>query len=155
VTIPEADGNGRAGRPLIPREPAGRGEPVIEVAFDRPDRRYSPGDPLTARYRVICPGVPLRALEESVVWYTEGKGEEDIGVHRFERHTARQALAAGTEEVIFTTTLPASPLSYEGLIVKIRWCVRIRAFFPGVRDFVSEHVFQVGCIPPARPEPTA
>lgn len=152
MTIPDAEENGRAGRPLGTREPAGRGQPVIEVSFDRPDRCYAPGDPLTARYRVICPGVPLRAVEESVVWYTEGKGEEDLGVHRFERLTDRQVLAASTDEVTFSTMLPASPLSYEGMIVKIRWCVRIRAFFHGVRDFVSEHVFQVGRIPPARPD---
>jgi hypothetical protein len=46
--------------------------------------------------------------------------------------------------------LPQSPLSYEGLIVKVRWCVRVRLFFDGSRDFVSEHVFVLGRIPPAR-----
>jgi hypothetical protein len=50
----------------------------------------------------------------------------------------------------FGTDLPASPLSYEGVIVKIRWCVRVRIFFVGGRDFVSEHVFDVGTIPPAQ-----
>jgi hypothetical protein len=45
--------------------------------------------------------------------------------------------------------LPASPLSYEGVVVKIRWCVRIRLFFATGRDFVSEHVFVVGDIAPA------
>jgi hypothetical protein len=45
--------------------------------------------------------------------------------------------------------LPASPLSYEGVVVKIRWCVRIRLFFATGRDFVSEHVFDVGDIAPA------
>jgi hypothetical protein len=154
MTTPATNGNGHAGGLLATREQAARGQPVIEVAFDRSDRSYAPGDPLTARYRVICPGVALRAVEESVVWYTEGKGEEDLGVHRFERHTDRQVLAASTDEVTFSTTLPASPLSYEGMIVKIRWCVRVRVFFHGGRDFVSEHVFQVGRIPPARPERT-
>jgi hypothetical protein len=50
----------------------------------------------------------------------------------------------------FSTPLPQSPLSYEGVIVKVRWCVRVRLFFDGSRDFVSEHVFAVGRIPPAR-----
>ena len=62
--------------------------------------------------------------------------------------------------------LPVSPLSYEGIIVKVSWCVRIRVFFARnagpfgsrsdgsftrpqpPRDFVSEHVFQVGKLPP-------
>ena len=34
--------------------------------------------------------------------------------------------------------------------MKIRWCVRIRLFFMSGRDFVSEHVFEVGDIAPAR-----
>jgi hypothetical protein len=33
--------------------------------------------------------------------------------------------------------------------VKIRWCVRVRLFFAAARDFVSEHVFELGAIPPA------
>jgi hypothetical protein len=36
------------------------------------------------------------------------------------------------------------------VIVKIRWCVRIRLFFTSGRDFVSEHVFDLGEIAPAR-----
>ena len=49
----------------------------------------------------------------------------------------------------FGDLLPRSPLSYEGMIVKVRWCVRVRLFFEGGRDFVSEHVFEVGDIPAA------
>jgi len=190
VTTPAANGIGLAGRPLPTRDQAARGQPVIEVSFDRADRCYAPGDPLTARYRVICPGMPLRALEESVVWYTEGKGDEDLGVVSFERigfggesslpwkrlaavgmrqdtrpeaSAAPSPLAAGSLAV----RLPVSPLSYEGLLVKVSWCVRVRVFFARPsppphggesgaalrpsppRDFVSEHVFQVGQLNPA------
>jgi hypothetical protein len=42
-------------------------------------------------------------------------------------------------------------LSYEGVIVKIRWCVRLRVFFESGRDHVSEHVFTVGRVPPSIP----
>lgn len=154
MTTAPGNGTDADGRPASGREQVGRLQPVIEVAFDRPDRIYSARDPLTVRYRVLGPGADLRAIEQSVVWYTEGKGEEDLGVHHFARLSDRKALAAGGDEMTFATTLPASPLSYEGVIVKIRWCVRIRAFFGGGRDFVSEHVFEVGRIPPARPPRT-
>lgn len=122
----------------------------LELHFDRSDRRYAPGDSLTVRYRILAPGEEqIRALEHSIAWYTEGKGEEDLGVHFFERHADRRSLAAVRSGLSFATRLPPSPLSYEGLIVKIRWCARVRIFFPGGRDFVSEHVFDVGAIPPA------
>jgi hypothetical protein len=52
-------------------------------------------------------------------------------------------------EGAFVVRLPVSPLSYEGVIVKVRWCIRVRIFFVSGRDFVSEHVFDLGHIPPA------
>lgn len=125
--------------------------PRIELVFAAGRRQYAPGDRLVVRYVVDgCDGEKIRAVEHSVVWYTEGKGEEDLGVHFFERVAERRRDAARVRDGGIETTLPASPLSYEGVIVKIRWCVRIRIFFAGGRDFVSEHVFVVGRIPPAR-----
>jgi hypothetical protein len=133
------------------RSPEGRPSPVVSLQFDRGDRHYEPGDPLTARYRVEGLGdEPIEAVEHSVLWYTEGKGEEDLGVHFFERVDGGPARTEGDGTVTFHTRLPASPLSYEGVIVKVRWCVRVRIFFRAARDFVSEHVFEVGRLPPAR-----
>jgi len=128
-----------------------RHQPQVSVHFSVADRRYEPLGLVQARYEVGLPagGAPVRAVERSVVWYTEGKGEEDIGVHHFERITDQAAVAAAATAGTLETRLPRSPLSYEGLIVKIRWCVRVRLFFEGGRDFVSEHVFDVGQIPAA------
>lgn len=125
--------------------------PRIDVQFDRPNRRHEPGDRLSVRYRIEgCEGERVRAVEHSVLWYTEGKGEEDLGVHFFQRITDRTSMPPAVTTGAFATSLPRSPLSYEGFIVKVRWCARIRIFFEGARDFVSEHEFTVGRIPPAR-----
>jgi hypothetical protein len=125
---------------------------VIDVQFTAPGRRHTPGGAFAARYRIdgVDPRA-VRALELSVAWYTEGKGEEDLVVHTFERIVDRAALRTALAGGILETTLPQSPLSYEGIIVKIRWCVRVRVFSAGGRDFVSEHVFDLGEVPPARP----
>jgi hypothetical protein len=125
--------------------------PRVTVQFCRGDRRYGPLDALDVHYQVdgLADEV-VRAVERSVLWYTEGKGEEDLGVHFFERIVDRQRLPPEALTEHFATRLPLSPLSYEGVIVKIRWCVRVRFFFGGGRDFVSEHEFTVGQIPPAR-----
>lgn len=126
--------------------------PRIVVHFDRPDRRYDPLAPIAVRYEVhrLADDDPPRAVEHSILWYTEGKGEEDIGVHFFERIVDPERLPPLADGHRFESCLPASPLSYEGLIVKIRWCVRVRYFFAGSRDFVSEHEFLMGGVPPAR-----
>ena len=128
--------------------------PQIDVQFDRPNRRYEPGDRLSVRYRIDdCDGDRIHAIEHSVVWYTEGKGEEDLGVHFFQRVADRALRAPRPAIGDFAASLPKSPLSYEGLIVKVRWCVRVRVFFDGSKDYVSEHVFEMGGVPPARLPP--
>ncbi|MFM7289818.1 MAG: hypothetical protein ACKOWG_20555 [Planctomycetia bacterium] len=125
--------------------------PRVDVQFGRPQRQHEPGEQLAVRYRIDgCDGERIRAIEHSVLWYTEGKGEEDMGVHFFQRITDQSLLPPAATSGAFSTPLPWSPLSYEGVVVKIRWCVRVRLFFDGSRDFVSEHVFTVGRIPPAR-----
>lgn len=134
----------------------GRGLPVVTVCFSTADRIFEPLAPLEVRYQISLPsGSSLRAIERSVLWYTEGKGEEDLGIHFFERLTDRAAVSAAAAGGSFSARLPRSPLSYEGLIVKVRWCVRIRLFFDGGRDFVSEHVFDLGRVPAAIPRPVS
>ena len=128
-----------------------RPSPRVFVQFCRPDRRYDPLDNIDIRYEAEgLPNDTPRAVEHSVLWYTEGKGEEDLGVLFFERIVDRARLPPEATAEGFATQLPPSPLSYEGVIVKIRWCVRMRFFFTGGRDYVSEHEFTVGHIPPAR-----
>lgn len=126
--------------------------PRIVAHFDRPDRCYDPLAAIAVSYEAA--GLPdndaVRAVEHSILWYTEGKGEEDLGVHYFERIVDQERLPPRVLGLRFESCLPASPLSYEGMIVKIRWCVRVRYFFAGGRDYVSEHEFVVGGIPPAR-----
>ena len=71
-------------------------------------------------------------------------------MHFFQRITDRAMMPPTVTTGSFSTPLPKSPLSYEGVIVKVRWCVRVRLFFEGSRDFVSEHVFTIGRMPPAQ-----
>lgn len=146
----------------MPPAPGPVAVPRVTVSFTARRAAYAPGDLLQARYRVeaVDPAA-VTAVERSVVWYTEGKGEEDFGVVFFDRLLADASGKAADPPAAaassdwpggrFSTRLPRSPLSYEGLIVKIRWCVRVRLFFAGGRDFVSEQVFFVGDIPVARP----
>lgn len=133
-----------------------RAYPRVFVQFCQPDRLYAPVSEIRIRYEADGLGAARpRAVEHSVLWYTEGKGEEDLGVHFFERVVDRSRLPPQAATGAFATRLPASPLTYEGMIVKIRWCVRVRLFFADGRDFVSEHEFTMGSVPPARLPPSA
>jgi hypothetical protein len=59
-------------------------EPLISIRLDRPQRAYQSGEEIHCQYQVdrVEPS-QLQAVEASLLWYTEGKGEEDLGVHYF------------------------------------------------------------------------
>ncbi len=126
-------------------------QPLISIQLDANQRVFRPGEVLAGAYQIdaIEPG-ELKAVEISVLWFTEGKGEEDIAVHYFERLTARETSEDNLHEWRrFQTVLPPTPLSYEGVLVKICWCVRVRVFLERGREFVAERDFQLGCVPHA------
>jgi hypothetical protein len=120
-------------------------------------RSYAAGDELVAEYQLdaVLPD-EVQAVEASVLWHTEGKGEEDLGVHFFERR-----LPGDTEDGDlrplrrFRTTLPSSPLSYSGAILTIRWCVRVRLFLRRGREYLQEQPFTLGSVPAVAREAAA
>ncbi len=91
------------------------------------------------------PAESIDGLEASVLWYTEGKGSEDIGVHFFERLSGSQLNGSSLQTPrTMATRLPMCPLSYEGRLMKIRWCVRLRLFLKGGREISAEQPFYLG-----------
>ncbi|MEM7785051.1 MAG: hypothetical protein AAF939_12155 [Planctomycetota bacterium] len=87
----------------------------------------------------------ISAIEASVIWKTEGKGGEDIGVHFFERRNQKSPASQTFQEPQkLSTLLPVSPLTYDGEIIKIRWCVRVRIFLEGGVQITEDCHFQLG-----------
>lgn len=129
----------------------------VYVQLDGRRTVYQPGETLSGEYHLesLSLSEPT-AIEVSVVWYTEGQGDEDLAVHYFERlDRERRPEVDLRRPQRFSITLPRSPLSYEGVIVKIRWCVRVRAFMPRGKELFAEAPFQLGAVPPAQlVEPT-
>jgi hypothetical protein len=120
--------------------------PSAVVLLDGARQAYRPGEVLAGTYRVTG-DAPPEAVELSVLWYTEGKGSEDLGVYHFRRWEAGPEDAP--PEGRFEVALPPAPLSYDGVIVKMRWCVRVRAFLAGGRELLGEAPFRLGETRPA------
>jgi hypothetical protein len=129
-------------------------EAAVIIRLDGNGRTYQPGEPLSGEYRLD--GVErdqIKAIEVSVLWYTEGKGDEDMAVHEFWRRDADSGdWIDPRRPERFSTILPASPMSYEGQIVKIRWCVRVRTFLERGKDLLGQKTFCLGSIPPVEAE---
>jgi hypothetical protein len=118
----------------------------VIVALDQPRPVYHPGDVLTAQYRLAADEpCHVQRIEASLVWHTEGKGDADLGVHHFERVELTEVERQDTGQVRqLKARLPRSPLSYDGLLIKVRWCVRVRVFLVNGRELTGETPFQLG-----------
>ena len=97
-------------------------------------------------YRVhAADGLEIHAIETSVIWVAGGKGSDDIGVHFFQR-ISKDAISPSMFQhpQRVSTVLPNSPLSYPGMIIQIRWCVRVRMFYGNELELSQDHEFILG-----------
>ena len=121
--------------------------PRIPIKFDgRGSWVYLPGETLAGSYFLDGFGdEPISAVEVSVLWKTEGKGNSDFGIHEFWRRSVDDGdWIDNRTPGRFLTVLPNSPLTYNGELIKVYWLVRIRVFTENGREFVDEHVFRLG-----------
>jgi hypothetical protein len=128
-------------------------EPLLSLCIVGPRREFAAGEELVCEYQIdaIDPA-DIQSVEASVLWHTEGKGEEDLGVHFFERRLPADAEQGDLRPMRrLRTRLPNSPLSYRGAILNIQWCVRLRLFARRGREYVVEQPFTLGSVPSVLP----
>ena len=128
-----------------PTGSASETQPAVNLSLCCDDGVYEVGQPLVAKWRISrVPLDEVDSLECSVLWYTEGKGDEDLHVHHFHRLADDQLRRAGlADEQSTHCTLPATPLSYQGQLISLRWGVRVRIFLTDGREIVAEHPFHL------------
>jgi hypothetical protein len=131
----------------VKRKVAARTEPAVGIRLLSLQQGLEPGETLDFEYCLKRVSLDtIDRLELSVMWYTEGKGSEDLGVHLFQKLT-REQLAEGLpldEPRHVSTVLPSHPLSYEGRLMKIRWCIRLRLYLDNGREITAEKPFYLG-----------
>ena len=130
---------------MIDRQFSGN-DPRVMIQLDRDPPMYEPGETLHGEYRFDrAIADQVKRAKILVYWYTEGKGTESSAIHFTETqpsgmHTQFDAHNIGR----FETVLPPSPLSYDGQIVKIHWCVRVEVFLADKQRRAGEAFFQLG-----------
>jgi hypothetical protein len=123
--------------------------PEIEVRLEQ--EAYRPCELLAGAFAVeVGPNDQLVNLELSVLWHTTGKGDEDMGVHYFEDWSPERGKPLDLSRPHgFEVQLPRTPLSYDGFLIKVHWCVRVRARWARGKPSMREVSFQLGGV--ARP----
>lgn len=123
------------------------------MSLCRDDATYTAGGFLRASWRVSrVRAEELSSVEVSVLWYTEGKGDEDLSVHHFKRYDGAQLRRLDiAQSQPIQCRLPPSPLSYRGHLMNIQWGIRVRVFSEEGREAVAEHPFYLVA---RKPDPT-
>lgn len=122
-------------------------ETGVLVQLDGDRNVFLPGESLSGRYRIVgLDPAALLMVRLSVHWFTDGKGNQDLGVHWSEERPA-DAAAPATEGT-FAVPLPCSPLSYDGVLMKIVWCVQVKATPRSGKALVGETYFHLGEVTP-------
>lgn len=121
-------------------------EPLVSLTIQNNQSVFKPGEELNCEYQIDAIAERrIQSIETSVMWYSVGKGDEDLGVHFFERRVASDHPESDLRELHrFKTLCPPSPLSYEGNILKIRWCIRVRVFQKSGKEVLFELPFRIG-----------
>jgi hypothetical protein len=128
-------------------------EPLLSLCIVGSTREFAAGDELVCEYQIdAVDPAEIQAVEASILWHTEGKGEDDLGVHFFERRLPTDVDDGDLRPMRrLRSRLPNSPLTYRGAILNIQWCVRLRLFLCRGREYVVEQPFTVGSVPAVLP----
>jgi hypothetical protein len=119
----------------------------LDVALRLERVCYAPRDELLGAFEVIGEPPGRYTIELSVLWRTEGKGDEDMGVILFEEWSADDRPFDFDRPHAFRVLLPRAPLSYDGVLIKIRWLARARVRWGGSGEALAEESFQLGPLP--------
>ena len=137
-------------------------QPRFHIRLQDDRSIFTGGETLSCEYRIDLPNQvhiandqqenstntkkqsTVAAIETSVLWQTEGKGDEDIGVHFFERREKKLAQPQILKQLHrLNTVLPHSPLSYSGTIVKVNWFIRVRIFLQDGTSYTDNRPFKL------------
>lgn len=79
---------------------------------------YAPGTTLTGTVHWQDDGTD-HTLMVSLLWYTEGRGTEDVSII----HQVKVDAAAPSGQAPFTLDLPGFPWSFSGTLISLKWAV--------------------------------
>jgi hypothetical protein len=107
---------------------------VLEIRIDEERASFAPGETVRGSVSWTLAEAP-DAVELRLLWYTEGRGDQDVGVARSLRIEAPASVGSSA----FELETPAGPYSCSGRLLSIRWALEAVAS-PGKYTVRSELV---------------
>ncbi len=105
---------------------------MIRIRFRDSKTEYSPGETLEGVVEWALDERPEQ-IDVCLLWYTEGRGTQDIGI--VSREVLKNVQAGGERR--FSFKLPLRPYSFEGMLISLSWAVE--AVDPESEESVREN----------------
>lgn len=119
-------------------------EPMLMLQLASGSTQVHPGETLRVLAMVDSPEPwTVRELTLRLLWYTEGKGDRDVGVVQNIPLAEKGQTIAGSFQREEILTPPPMPWSYNGRVLKIGWMVQLEASGRGFRTKVVEMPFEL------------
>ncbi|HZD05318.1 MAG TPA: hypothetical protein VE173_10380 [Longimicrobiales bacterium] len=114
----------------------------VDIAFDRPDARFEPGEEIAGTVRVDgYAELDYRRIRLDLLWRTRGDGSMDQGERSSLDLDGEGHLDEGeTREFRFSLEAPDEPFTWKGRHFAVEWVVEARVDVPG-SDARAEQTF--------------
>ncbi len=94
---------------------------TIDIEIRENQTSFLPGQTLAGTVRWMCSEAPKKASLQ-LIWFTEGKGDEDVGLA--EAVKFENPYASG--ERPFEFQLPTGPYSFSGRLISLTWALELQ-----------------------------
>ena len=94
---------------------------TISIEIEGSQTVFSPGQTVRGTVRWLCLEPPKKAGLQ-LLWYTEGKGDEDVGLVKKIKFDGPQA--SGNHR--FEFQLPVGPYSFSGRLISLTWALELQ-----------------------------
>jgi hypothetical protein len=107
---------------------------MITISIDQSTPQYRPGETISGTASWTELGAETEGIEIRLLWYTEGKGNQDLEVVE----SVPGNITHPTGLAKFEFTAPTRPFSFSGKLISLIWTIEV-VLFPS-RDGYREQV---------------
>jgi len=97
---------------------------MIEISLNQTPPEYRPGDVISGRVVWTELDEQTTSLETRLIWFTEGKGDQDVGV----AISIPAKLTAPEGNLPFEFSAPTRPYSFSGKLISLIWAAEVVLF---------------------------
>jgi len=94
---------------------------TIDIQFDNDRNTFLPGQIMSGEVRWLCVEPPKKASLQ-LLWYTEGKSDEDVGL--VEKNEFDNPQLSDIRN--FEFHLPVGPYSFSGKLISLTWALELQ-----------------------------